>query len=105
MRVTRRAAWWILDIIVLVMAGLLVIEDRSPLPFRWQQAILAGIILLTYGLMALWLRLEWGTPDEDVLAGTDSGPSITGLPIIEEPRSEPEGEVAEPVEQPAGWMM
>jgi hypothetical protein len=52
----RRPAWWQLWLLLLVLGGLSVLDARAPLTAGWHKVVEAGIVLLVYGLIWIWLR-------------------------------------------------
>ncbi len=53
---TRKPSWWVLYLIVPVMAGLLVIEHDLVLSLLGHELAQFGIVVIIFGLMALWVR-------------------------------------------------
>jgi hypothetical protein len=53
-----RPAWWLLYGLVPVTGGLLLLESRASLPAGGHTAAQVGIVLFTYGVVWLWLRVN-----------------------------------------------
>jgi hypothetical protein len=53
-----RPAWWLLYTLMPVMGGLLLVESRASLSPGGHKAVQVGIVLFTYGLVWLWLRVN-----------------------------------------------
>ncbi|MGH2543911.1 MAG: hypothetical protein ACRDIB_14005 [Ardenticatenaceae bacterium] len=57
MKRDNKPRWWLLDILVLLTVALLLWQTRWTLSAEGWQLVVLGIVLLAYGLMALWV---WG---------------------------------------------
>jgi UDP-N-acetylmuramyl pentapeptide phosphotransferase/UDP-N-acetylglucosamine-1-phosphate transferase len=55
-RMNRHPAWWQLWLLLLVLGGLAVLDARASLSSAGHKLVEAGIVLLVYGLIWLWLR-------------------------------------------------
>ena len=51
-----KPAWWQLYVLVPVLGGLLMLEQRAALPPGWHMGVQAGIICVVYGLVRRWVR-------------------------------------------------
>ncbi len=66
----RKPNWWLLYLTVPLMLGLLVIEGRMPYPLVVHRIAEVVIVLLSFGLMFLWVRAnEGGLIDEEIEKG------------------------------------
>jgi hypothetical protein len=54
--VQHKAKWWLLFAIFPLSAGLLWLDGRLTLQPQGHQLLETGIVLLSFGLMALWVR-------------------------------------------------
>ena len=52
----RGPAYWPLLVLLPLLAGLFVVEQRAPVPPGGHTAMQVGIVLFIYGLVWLWLR-------------------------------------------------
>jgi len=54
----QRAKWWMLGVLVPLMVGLLMSAHYlAPSP-AWRPVLDVGVLLFSYGLIELWLRLN-----------------------------------------------
>jgi hypothetical protein len=53
-----RPAWWMLYGLVPVMSGLLLLESRASLSSGGHTVVQIGIVLFSYGVVWLWLRVN-----------------------------------------------
>jgi hypothetical protein len=54
----QRAKWWMLGVLVPLMVGLLMLAHHlAPSP-AWRPVLEVGVLLFSYGLIELWLRLN-----------------------------------------------
>jgi hypothetical protein len=54
----QRAKWWMLGVLVPLMVGLLGLAHYlAPSP-AWRPVLEVGVLLFSYGLIELWLRLN-----------------------------------------------
>ncbi len=65
-----KPAWWQLVLLVPIMFGLLALEHVTPFPGMSDADVDAGILILTFAALLLWLqqnagRLEWYYVDRD----------------------------------------
>jgi hypothetical protein len=69
-----RQTWWPLYTLVLMMAGLFILADRlAPSP-GWRTVLEVGVVVVGYGLIALWLEthLDVLSPRPSVKAGSQA---------------------------------
>ena len=52
--------WWLVFALVPLTIALLVLDEAVPLPTQGHQLLEFGIILVTFGLMALWVHASQG---------------------------------------------
>ena len=52
--------WWLVFALVPLTIAFLVVDESIPLPTQGHQLLEFGIILVTFGLMALWVRVSQG---------------------------------------------
>jgi hypothetical protein len=57
---SRKPAWWQLYALVPLMIGLVVIEHLDPLPGVPAKVVDAGIVVLTFGAMLVWVHFNGG---------------------------------------------
>lgn len=56
----RKPAWWQLYLLVPIMGVLLLLEFLEPLPGVSPQLVFAGIVVLIFGAMLVWVHLNGG---------------------------------------------
>jgi UDP-N-acetylmuramyl pentapeptide phosphotransferase/UDP-N-acetylglucosamine-1-phosphate transferase len=54
--INRHPAWWRLWLLLLVLGGLAFLDARATLSPAGHKVVEAGIVLLVYGLIWMWLR-------------------------------------------------
>lgn len=82
----RKPNWWLLYLTVPLMIVLLVLEARMPYPLVVHRIAEFAIVLVSFGLMAVWMRANqgalvdegmvkerWALPDPKSEDGSDSG--------------------------------
>jgi hypothetical protein len=67
---TRKLAWWQLYLLIPIMFGLIGLEVVRPLPGVPSEAVVAGIVLLFFAAVLVWVHvngglLEWKAIDEE----------------------------------------
>ncbi len=56
----RKLNWWLLYLVVPFMIGLLLFEGHLNIPPAVHQVLEIGIVVLSFGLMALWVNVNQG---------------------------------------------
>jgi hypothetical protein len=56
----RKPAWWQLYILVPVMLGLILVEQLDPLPGIASEIVDLSVVVLTFGTMLAWMRINSG---------------------------------------------
>lgn len=56
MHTNRR--WWALDITIFVISLLLLFEGRAPLSPAWHKVVLVTLVMIIFGLLVLWVRVN-----------------------------------------------
>lgn len=79
-----RPKWWRLYALGPLMMGLLILESRFALSPAIHQALEGGIILVTFGLMVLWVHANRAALEDEEIPGLEwslpSNPSERRLP-------------------------
>ncbi|HEY0607578.1 MAG TPA: hypothetical protein VGD58_31965 [Herpetosiphonaceae bacterium] len=72
MKYSLRPRWWLLEILMVLMIGLLLIEPSAPLTPGWHKAASLIMVFIVFGLVALWVHVNraalalWEQPDDDM---------------------------------------
>lgn len=61
----HKPAWWQLYALVPLMVGLILIEHWDPFPGVASEVVALGIVVLTFGVMLAWMRLNSGVIEYD----------------------------------------
>ena len=89
----RKPAWWQLYILVPVMLGLILIEQLDPLPGISPEIADVSVVVLTFGTMLAWMRINSGLIEYDEM---EKDESLRYLKItIYDPQSDTSNEVGE----------
>lgn len=72
--------WWLVLGFVALMVGLLTLAHRLTASLGWRELLDAGVLFLSYGLVALWLRRDTSVSVPDPLDRNET------MIIVIEPR-------------------
>ena len=89
----RKPAWWQLYILVPVMLGLILVEQLDPLPGIASEFVDLSVVVLTFGTMLAWMRINSGLIEYDEM---EKDESLRDLRItIYDPQADTSNEVGE----------
>ena|ERR1044071_2432901 len=60
MKYSIRPRWWILELLMALMMGLLLVEPSVPLTPGWHKVVSFIIVIIVFGLTALWVYINRG---------------------------------------------
>jgi hypothetical protein len=89
----HKPAWWQLYILVPVMLGLILIEQLDPLPGISPEIADVSVVVLTFGTMLAWMRINSGLIEYEEM---EKDESLRHLKItLYDPQSDTSNEVGE----------
>jgi len=89
----HKPAWWQLYILVPVMLGLILVEQLDPLPGISSEIVDLSVVVLTFGMMLAWMRINSGLIEYD---GMEKDESLRYLKItLYDPQSDTSNDVGE----------
>jgi hypothetical protein len=89
----RKPAWWQLYILVPVMLALILVEQSDPLPGIASEIVDLGVVVLTFGAMLAWMRINSGLIEFEEM---EKDESLRYLKItLYDPQSDTSNEVGE----------
>ena len=68
----HKPAWWQLYILVPVMLGLILVEQLHPLPGIAAEIVDLSVVVLTFGAMLAWMRINSGLIEYDEMEKDES---------------------------------
>ena len=68
----HKPAWWQLYILVPVMLGLILVEQLDPLPGIASEIVDLSVVVLTFGAMWAWMRINSGLVESDEMEKDES---------------------------------
>ena len=68
----HKPAWWQLYILVPVMLGLILVEQLDPLPGISSEIVDLSVVVLTFGTMLAWMRINSGLIEYDEMEKDES---------------------------------
>ncbi|HEY0733700.1 MAG TPA: hypothetical protein VGD69_02240 [Herpetosiphonaceae bacterium] len=72
MKYSLRPRWWILEILMVLMIGMLLIEPSVPLTPSWHKAASLILVIIVFALVGLWVHVNraalalWEQSDDDL---------------------------------------
>lgn len=90
---SRKPAWWPLYLIPPSMLALMIVEHLAPLPGPSDQAVDAGIVVLGFIAMLVWVQFNGGLLERYELDRDDARRSLNGT--FSKPPAKTEGDEQE----------
>jgi hypothetical protein len=90
--------WWQLYILVPVMIGMILVEQLDPMPGISSEFVDLGVVVLTFGMMLAWMRINSGLIESDEM---EKDESLCDLRIT---IYDPQADTTNDVEESNLWM-